>query len=229
MARLSALPGPAARALQFTVLTAARTSEVLLATWSEIDEAAGLWIVPADRMKAGREHRVPLTPATLDVLRLARLFTRDDGAFIFPGEREGRPLSNMAMLNVLKRMKVDVTSHGFRSSFRDWAAETTDHDRDAVEMALAHTIGSKVEAAYRRGDMLEKRRPLMADWATWCLSSSIPVAPLSRSPDTIALARRTTLAARKGRLARLEGASIEYCFHSILFPSIILQDPCRAP
>jgi integrase len=155
--------GIGARALEFTVLTAARSGKVRHAQWDEIN--GDLWIVPAERMKARREHRVPLSPAALTLLdKMPRI---EGCPLIFPGTRMSR-LSDMSLSAVLKRMDLGAfTVHGFGSTFRDWAAERTDHDRDAVEMALALTIGSKTEAAYRRGDMLPKRMKLMADWAEW--------------------------------------------------------------
>ncbi len=184
MTKLRAQPGAAARALEFTILTAARTGEVIGAEWSEIDLVGNVWIVPADRMKGRKEHRVPLTAPMLEILKArqaeyATVVRRvleskgrpvpdeiDPVGPIFWGRLFGKKLSNMAMLAVLKRMKRgDLTAHGFRSTFRDWAAETTEHRSEIVEMALAHTIDNKVEAAYRRGDLLEKRRRLMDDWA----------------------------------------------------------------
>ncbi|MHC2019979.1 tyrosine-type recombinase/integrase [Methylobacterium sp. CM6247] len=160
-------PGTAARALAFVILTATRTGEVIGARWAEIDCAAGVWTVPANRMKARTEHRVPLSAGAQAILA-AMAETRID-EFVFPGGKRGRPLSDMAMLAVLKRMgRADITVHGFRSSFRDWASETTHVPSEVVEMALAHTIDSKVEAAYRRGDLLQKRRALMDDWAAYC-------------------------------------------------------------
>jgi integrase len=167
--------GMAARALEFAALTTARTGEVLGARWSEIDLAAKVWAVPADRMKAGREHRVPLSDAALDVLEKVKpLALTTEGvpnpaAPVFPGPRRALPMSDMTMLMLLRRMKRDdLTTHGFRSTFRDWAAERTSYPREVVEMALAHAIGNKVEAAYRRGDLFEKRRQLMTDWAKFC-------------------------------------------------------------
>lgn len=166
---LSRKTAMAARALQFLILTAARSGEVLGATWSEIDLDRGLWIVPASRMKAGREHRVPLSEAALNVLRTvdAELGPED---YVFWGKSPDRPLSSMAMAMLLRRMVPGVTVHGFRSSFRDWAAEVSSFPHEVCEMALAHTIPNKAEAAYRRGDLLEKRRELMEAWALFCLS-----------------------------------------------------------
>jgi integrase len=157
--------GIAPRALEFTILTATRTSEVLKAKWSEIDLDLKLWTIPAERMKAGRDHRVPLSDRAVDILEaLPR-----EGDWIFPGAKEKQPLSNMSMLKVLKDMgRHDITVHGFRSTFRDWAAETTAYREHVAKAALAHVIPDKVDAAYRRGDLFEKRRRLMADWATYC-------------------------------------------------------------
>lgn len=157
-----------ARALELTILTAARTSEVLQARWAEFDLPEAMWTVPASRMKAGREHRVPLSPVALALLK--RL--PSDTAHVFPGQAEAKPLSNMAMEMCLRRMGQDhYTVHGFRSSFRDWAGEATDFPREVAEMALAHQVGSAVERAYRRGDSFEKRRELMKAWAEFCLPS----------------------------------------------------------
>ena len=156
----------AARALELTILTAVRTGEAIGARWSEFDLAAKVWTIPADRMKAGRDHRVPLAGRALDILGgLPRA-----GEFVLPGAGRGAGgLSNMAMLETLKRMgRGDVTVHGFRSSFRDWAAERTGYPNHVVEMALAHAIGDKVEAAYRRSDLFAKRRQLMTAWAGYC-------------------------------------------------------------
>jgi integrase len=175
LAALRGRKGMAAQALEFAALTAARTGEVLGARWGEIDVTAKVWTVPADRMKAGREHRVPLSDPVLDVLQKVRpLALRTDGkpdpaAPVFPGPRRALPMSNMTMLMLLRRMKHDdLTAHGFRSTFSDWAAERTAYPREVVEMALAHAIENKAEAAYRRGDLFEKRRRLMADWARFC-------------------------------------------------------------
>jgi integrase len=159
--------GLAALALEFTILTAARTGETRLATWGEIDFEQKIWTIPAHRMKGKREHRVPLSDAALSVLKILPQGIGDE--LIFPGQRAGRPLSDMSLTAVLRRMNVqDATVHGFRSCFRDWAAETTAYPNHVVEMALAHTIGNAVEAAYRRGDLMEKRRALMADWSAHC-------------------------------------------------------------
>ena len=162
--------GVAALAMEFLILTAGRTSEVLEARWSEMDESAKVWTVPAARRKAHKEHRVPLTARALAILEATRPLKTDDG-FVFPGDRPKKPLSNMALLVLLRRMKrTDITAHGFRSTFRDWAAERTNVDPYVVEMALAHTVSSKVEAAYRRGDLFEKRRHLMEAWERYCES-----------------------------------------------------------
>lgn len=154
----------AALALEFTILTVARTGEVIGATWDEVDLDRAVWTVPADRMKAAKEHRVPLSPRAVEILQQTQKLDR---ATLFPGQRGGQ-LSGMAMSMLLRRMNIDATVHGFRSSFRDWAAECTGYPHEVCEMALAHTIGNKAEAAYRRGDLFEKRRRLMADWADFC-------------------------------------------------------------
>ena len=166
MAELRKLEDGSARALEFTILTATRTSEALGAQWSEIDLLAGVWTIPANRIKAGKEHRVPLSVPVLRMLGTLHKHRIDNN--VFPGWKNGKSLSNMAMLKLLERMGRDVTTHGFRSTFRDWAAEQTRYPREVAEMALAHALESKVEAAYRRGDLFEKRAGLMAAWANYC-------------------------------------------------------------
>jgi integrase len=167
VAALRGQEGIAARALELLILTATRTGEMINAQWDEVDFKDKMWIVPAARMKAAREHRVPLSAAAVSVL--GQMKECRESEFIFPGGRRGRPLSNMAMLNLLKRMgRADLTTHGFRSTFRDWAAERTNFPREVAEMALAHTVGDKVEAAYRRGDLFQKRRQIMDAWARFC-------------------------------------------------------------
>ena len=169
MRKLACQDGISARALAFCILTAARTGEVIHARWSEIDMGERVWIVPAERMKMGRERRVPLPDQALAILRGLHGTGSGDGAFIFPGQRVGRPLSNMALLMTLKRMgRGDLTTHGFRSSFRDWVAEQTNFPGEVAAAALAHAIGDQVEAAYRRGDLFNKRRRLMAAWSDYC-------------------------------------------------------------
>lgn len=175
MATVAGREGVASLALRFAILTAARTGEVIGATWQEIalDGPDGaVWTIPGVRMKAGKEHRVPLSDAAVAILtEAAKLRTRKDAAAlpVFPGQRIDRPMSNMSMEMLLRRMgRRDLTVHGFRSSFRDWVAEATDHPRELAEASLAHTLGNAVERAYQRGTMLEKRRRLMADWATFC-------------------------------------------------------------
>jgi integrase len=156
--------GAAPAALEFLILTAARTSEVLYARWSEVDLKNCTWVVPAQRMKADREHRVPLSEAAVAVLKRAKELKGD---YVFPGR--GTSLSNRALLMTLARMnRGDITAHGFRSTFRDWAAELTHFPREVVEAALAHAVESKTEAAYRRTDFFEKRRQLMDAWAEYC-------------------------------------------------------------
>ncbi|WP_316186210.1 MULTISPECIES: tyrosine-type recombinase/integrase [unclassified Bradyrhizobium] len=169
MIGLRAQEGVAARALEFLILTAARTGEVIGARPDEIKDK--VWTVPAGRMKASKEHRVPLSESAFAIVETLR--NGQGGSHLFPGSKRDKPLSNMAMLALLDRMgRSDLTAHGFRSTFRDWAAECTNYSNEVVEMALAHTISSKVEAAYRRGDLFDKRRALMSDWATFCASSA---------------------------------------------------------
>jgi integrase len=166
MAELQQRDGVSALALEFLILCASRTNEVIGARWQEIDDTEKVWTIPGARMKSGKEHRVPLTSRALNII--GRSKGADDG-FIFPGGKQGTALSNMAMAEMLKRMGHDsITVHGFRSTFRDWAAERTNFQNHIVEMALAHTVGDKVEAAYRRGELLEKRRELMDAWAKHC-------------------------------------------------------------
>jgi integrase len=162
--------GVSPRALEFTILTAARTNETIGARWTEIDLKAGMWIVPPERMKGKREHRVPLSERSVQLLKaLPR-----EGDFVFVGNKPDQPLSNMAMLKMLERMGCgDITVHGFRSTFKDWATETTAYPIEMSEVALAHVVSDKTEAAYRRGDMLEKRRRLMEDWAKYCTSRPV--------------------------------------------------------
>jgi integrase len=171
IAKLSERDALAAIALEFAILTAARAGEVLGARWEEIDMASKVWTVPAIRMKAGREHRVPLSARAMEILE--KLSEARVGEYVFPGQREKRPLSNMAMEMVLRRMNMDhVTQHGFRSSFRDWAGNETHFSREVAEAAIAHVVGDKSEQAYRRGDALEKRRELMELWGRYCASNS---------------------------------------------------------
>jgi integrase len=181
MARLREAPGASPRALEFLILTAARSGEVRGAVWSEFDLNAKVWTVPAVRMKAGREHRVPLSARAVEIVEtMASL--RKDGAvgstYVFPGQKPGAPLSVMALDMLLRRLKVDVTSHGFRSSFRDWCGEETAFPREIAEAALAHTVGDAVERAYRRGDALDKRRALMAAWEALCTAKPAEVIQL---------------------------------------------------
>lgn len=177
--------GVSTLALKFAILTAARTSEALGARWSEVDMKAKMWTVPPTRMKAGREHRVPLSDEALVVVADAwkrRPDNAPDDAFVFPGAQKGKALSNMAMLMLLRRMgRGDLTAHGFRSTFRDWTSEATGHPREVAEAALAHTNKDKVEAAYQRGDLIEKRRRLMTDWANFCIR------PVAKSDGTVVM------------------------------------------
>jgi len=184
MRQLRSNEGLAARALDLVILTAARTGEVVRARWSEFDLNTSVWTVPAERMKANREHRVPLSDAARAVLtRLPR-----EGDYVFRGALQDRPLSNMAMLAVLHRMgRNDLTVHGFRSSFRDWAAEVTNFPREVAEAALAHVLSDKTEAAYRRGDLFDKRRKLMQARADWCDR----VVPATVTPIRQSIAKET--------------------------------------
>jgi integrase len=178
MSDLRAREAVAARALEFLILTAARSGEVLGARWEEIDLDRGVWTVPPQRMKGGREHRVPLPKRALEILRA--MHEVRSGEYIFPGQRANKPLSAPALDMVLSRMKIEgATVHGFRSAFRDWAAECTNFTNEVCEAALAHVIQNKVEAAYRRGDLFEKRGPLLAAWAAYCAKTNT-VVPLRR-------------------------------------------------
>jgi integrase len=178
IAELREREATAALALEFCILTAARSGEVLGARWSEIDLDKKIWTVPPNRMKAGREHRVPLSGRTVSVLK--QLAKVKAGDFVFPGQVRSKPLSNMAMEMMLRRMQIEnATVHGFRSSFRDWAGNVSSFPREVTETALAHVIGDKAEQAYRRGDALDKRRDLMDAWASYCdprrLDNVVPI------------------------------------------------------
>ena len=168
MKDLSQREGESALALRFLALTACRTNEVIGATWPEIDISAKVWTIPKARMKAGKEHRVPLSDQVMDILRAAKKLKAGD--FIFNGSKPGKPLSNMAFAALLKRMnRTDFVPHGLRSTFRTWAAERTNYPREVCEMALAHTVGNAVEQSYQRGDMFDRRKALMTDWATFAI------------------------------------------------------------
>lgn len=170
----------AAAALEFVILTAARSGEVLGARWDEIDLERSVWTIPAGRMKAGREHRVPLSKRALKIVK--PLHENRNGEFVFSGQKPGKPLSVMALEMVLRRMKIEnATVHGFRSAFRDWSAECTNFTNEVCEAALAHVIENKAEAAYRRGDLFDKRRKLMEAWANYCATP--------RSGNVVALRR----------------------------------------
>lgn len=171
MAKLRARPALAARALEFTILTAARTGETIGATWGEIDLKAAIWTVPGSRMKAKVEHRVPLSGAALELLKAVKPQEPKPGDLIFASGEKG--LSNMSLLMLLRRLKVEVTTHGFRSTFRDWAGDATEFPREIVEQALAHTIQNKAERAYRRQTAVERRRALMEAWANFLDSSAL--------------------------------------------------------
>ena len=167
VANLQASEAMAASALEFLILTAARTGEVLKATWDEFDLQAEIWEIPPERMKAKRGHRVPLTTDMLSILR--PLHEARTSNYVFPGQKPKQPLSNMALEMLMKRMKItDATPHGFRSSFRDWCGDETSFAREIAEAALAHKAGDSTESAYRRSDALEKRRQLMQSWSDYC-------------------------------------------------------------
>jgi integrase len=171
MAKLRAKEGAATALLEFIVLTASRAGEARGASWDEVDLDAKVWTVPANRMKGARVHRVPLTDRVVAILAEMAKLKRDDG-LVFPGAKLGKPLSNMAPDMLLRRMNLDVTTHGFRSSFRDWAGEETQYPREVAEAALAHRVGDETERAYRRGDALAKRRALMEAWSIYCGSGA---------------------------------------------------------
>ncbi len=178
--------GTAASALEFLILTTGRAGEIIGARWNEVNIGEALWTVPAERVKSGREHRVPLSPAALTIINaMQEVRTTGHGnGFVFPGGKRDRPLSDTALRAVLKRLRrSDVTVHGFRSSFRDWAAERTNYPREVAEMALGHAVGDKVEVAYRRSDLFEKRRRLMDEWTKFCHSGA-------RSGEVVAIRDR---------------------------------------
>ena len=166
--KLRKLTSVSAMALEFAILTAARTGEIIGATWSEIDLEQRMWTVPADRMKAGKEHRVPLNDRAIAILQKLRTFSKL-GPYdaVFQSGIGGRPLSNMALLQCLKGIRKGVTTHGFRSTFSDWTGETTTHDAETREFALAHVKGDKAESAYRRGTSFDKRRALLKEWESY--------------------------------------------------------------
>ncbi|MGL4667050.1 MAG: tyrosine-type recombinase/integrase, partial [Saezia sp.] len=172
---LHEVEGNGAFALEFAILNASRAGEILNATWKEIDFEEKLWIIPANRMKAAREHRIPLTDEAIELLHTLPGYTLDkelrDDYYLFPSSSNRKALSNMAMTAVLRRTgKGEFTQHGFRSAFRDWAAEVVHYPREVIEHALAHKLADEVEAAYQRGDLLDKRRQLMKDWSIYCYS-----------------------------------------------------------
>ncbi len=196
VASLRTSSGLAALALEFTILTAARTGEVIAACWDEVDLQKGIWVVPAERMKARKEHTVPLSRRALEILK--GLSKAKASPFVFPGLKKGEALSNMAMIALLKRMnRTDITVHGFRSTFRDWAGEQTNFPREVIEHALAHQLKDKAEAAYHRSTMPEKRRKMMEAWAIYCSShaasaSQPPRATKIVEPKSKAQARKNS-------------------------------------
>jgi integrase len=164
-------------AFEFLILTATRTGEVLGAKWREVDFEQKIWTITRERMKSARQHVVPLAERCLDILARAKALS-GSGEYIFPGRSADKPLSNMVFLMTLRRMRLNITVHGFRSSFRDWASERTNFAREVCEHALAHAVADKTEAAYRRGDLLDKRRDLMTAWAAFATSGHADVTPL---------------------------------------------------
>ncbi len=168
MAELRSRESMGRLALEAVILTAARSGEVRLATWDELDLEGALWTIPAKRMKAGREHIVPLSEAALALFDRMKQHRRGDSDLVFPGQQRGKPLSDMTLTKVLRDMELPVTAHGFRSTFRDWVSEETNFPGEIAEAALAHVIADKTEAAYRRGNLLEKRRQLMVAWGEYC-------------------------------------------------------------
>jgi len=171
MVELRSKKAVSAQALEFTILTAARTGETIGAKWDEIDLQAKVWTIPADRMKAGKEHRVPLSDRAIEILDEV---PRENGSpYIFPGTKAKSPLSNMSMLEMVRGMRPNFTVHGFRSAFKDWASEATNHPNIVSEAALAHTVKDAVEKAYRRGELIEKRTRLMNDWAAFCTRPAV--------------------------------------------------------
>jgi integrase len=178
MSRLRDIKGVDARALEFTILTAGRSREVIGARWAEIDWEAATWVVPASRMKGRKEHRVPLSARALTLLR--ELYVEDGNAFVFLSARSGRGIGHTQMFRMLRALEERATVHGFRSSFSDWAHERTGHAPHTIEAALAHSIGNAVSQAYRRGDLFDKRHRLMNDWARYC--ESAPAAESAVAP-----------------------------------------------
>lgn len=184
---LSCLDGKAAAALRFIIITATRSGEVRHATWSEIDLEEKIWTIPAQRTKVNKEHRVPLP----DVGLLNIGMPRAEGDLVFPGGKSGKPLSDVAVSKVIRKLGYQVTCHGFRSCFRDWAGEATGHPREVIEAALGHKIGNRVEAAYARGDQIVKRRRLIDDWATFITTTQSKPIKLLTTPSQNDPATRT--------------------------------------
>ena len=179
-ATLNNVEGVAPRALEFIILTAVRASEATLAIWSEIDFKEKVWTIPADRMKSKRPHRVPLSEQALAILKA---LPREDGnPFVFLGSVKGKSVSSASVLNYLQKLRDDATVHGMRSSFRDWAFERTNFPREVAEVALAHVVGDATERAYRRGDVLDKRRKLMTAWAKFVITK-----PVASSNNVVAI------------------------------------------
>jgi integrase len=187
MAELRRQDGVAARAAEFAILTAARSGETRYTQWSEFNLLDKVWVLPPERMKAQREHRVPLSARALAILQEMQAHRIADDGFVFPGGKVGRPLADTVLLRLLQRIGRGLTLHGFRSTFSDWAHECTSYSNHVIEQALAHAVGNAVERAYRRGDMFEKRRRLMQQWATFCTT-----APTQDQASNVAPIRQTS-------------------------------------
>jgi integrase len=178
------------RALAFTILTAARNGEARAVTSDEFDVKGKIWIIPDNRMKADREHRVPLSAEALKIIKEMEPFKRHTDNYIFPGQAQAKPISEASLLKVVKQYDKTLTVHGFRSTFRDWCAEQTSYPREVAEAALAHALKDKTEAAYQRGDLFEKRRKLMDSWASYCLKGKavaevIPINSENRETNAV--------------------------------------------
>jgi len=208
LGRLRAKPLTVGRvALEALILTAVRSGEVRGARWHELNDDLSVWTIPAERMKAGVAHAIPLSKQAADVFRVAKGFRAKDCDLVFPGQISRSPLSDMTLLEILRGMEMGVTVHGFRSTFRDWVADVTDYPREVAEAALAHTLENKVEAAYRRTDFFAKRRRLMDDWAEYCVGSTPRKAkgPESRKAKPVEQRRRRTTVSSRAQRQRGSG------------------------
>jgi integrase len=191
MVKLAARPSKSARALELTILTALRTCEVIEALWSEFNPDFTVWSIPGERMKNGKPHNVPLSAPATALLRRLHAEREADCPFVFPGQRAGKPLCNVALLKVLKLMGATFVTHGFRATFKTWGEEKTGHDSKVIEKALSHTIGNnEVERKYMRGELLDKRRTLMTDWAAFATSDMPVPAAVTPEDDNIVVLKR---------------------------------------